>query len=445
MKYHFNIIIILLIFFSQCLLHAEERWVKSDSNFIWEFQGIDCADAMNCITVAQDQSGYGAFIRSTADGGNTWKYVFVDTIDLPNRYFPNPLYSVSYPDKELCLVCCDSGVIMRTTNQGDDWQVINIGKNKVGTARMYDKYFGAMFVRFHNEDGFELYKTYDGGETWIEIEMPQDYKWITPYDFNVPGKDIIIALTLSEDGREIIISTDGGDNWVKRQAADVSSAMCFISETEGWAASYKGDGPSTYDKRQIVYHTTDAGVNWKLQRDTNVNAGRIQDIKFFDKLNGIIISGYCKIFWTHDGGKTWIENLVGPQGENDPVPFLRKVAYPVSDAAFLIGTYGVVYKYENIPDGIEENYAEDIKIKIYPNPINKDGILNLNLSLKQGANIEIELINMPGGSYKLYKGPQAAGNKDYRFNINELYEQSGLYMLRFNIGAKVVYRKVIKM
>ena len=275
--------------------------------------------------------------------------------------------------------------------------------------------------------------------------MPQEYKWITPFDFSVPGKDIIIALTYSEDGREIIISTDGGDNWVKKTAANACKAIDFINESEGWGIAEIADGENHYSRRQVVYHTTDAGSTWEIQRDTNANASGVNGLEFLNKQNGIIISAYRKIFWTHDGGKTWVENLIGPQGEHNTVVFLYDVAYPDLNSAFIIGTFGVVYKYENIPDGIEEDYAEDIIINIYPNPINKDGILNLNLSLKQGANIEIELINMPGGRHKLFTGPQAAGKKDYRFNINALYEQSGLYMLRFNIGAKVVYRKVIKM
>ena len=58
----------------------------------------------------------------------------------------------------------------------------------------------------------------------------------------------------------------------------------------------------------VIFRTRDGGRNWEKVLDTlrESNSWDIQEIKFYDERNGIIVGRFGKILMTNDGGDTWL-------------------------------------------------------------------------------------------------------------------------------------------
>jgi len=88
--------------------------------------GFDCADSLNCMYYALLQGWGGHFIRRTTDGGVTWKTVYLDSAysngQVDYHLVPR-LYDIQYPNTKLCIAVGDSGLILRSTDKGETWDV----------------------------------------------------------------------------------------------------------------------------------------------------------------------------------------------------------------------------------------------------------------------------------------------------------------------------------
>ena len=146
----------------------------------------------------------------------------------------------------------------------------------------------------------------------------------------------------------IIYSDDNGDTW---HQADVPvsatlTAVCFPTQTQGWAVGHSG----------VVLHTTDGGQTWQRQLDgvaaarmaletAQGDAAKMQppdttaqqmvhnaellvsdgpdkpflDLYFKNDQEGIVIGAYGLIFGTRDGGRSWqclMDSVENPRALN---------------------------------------------------------------------------------------------------------------------------------
>lgn len=97
--------------------------------------------------------------------------------------------------------------------------------------------------------------------------------------------------------------------------------VTFVNENEGWAAG-----------GSIIMHTVDGGNSWETQYQMNcsVHTCFVKSIYFIDNSNGWAVGGYAgidpppygaKIWFTSDGGNTWVEQYDLNQHEFNDVFF----------------------------------------------------------------------------------------------------------------------------
>jgi photosystem II stability/assembly factor-like uncharacterized protein len=252
-------------------------WSNLDSGSRLSVNWIDFSSETNGIAVGQT-----GLIMRTTDGGMSWSQSYsptptismfgIDMVDDVNAWAvgdvgtilhttdavtwsaqSNPasdkiLFGVSFPDVQNGWVAggefiTNTGVILRTTNSGNNWN------NQLNTSSVL---FGICF------------------------------------------KDILNGWAVGGNGT-ILHTTNGGNNWIS-QTSGVTTALywcSFFNPLNGWIA---GDGGT-------ILHTTDGGNLWTPQNSgvtTNLYSVITEGIS-----KATIIGDQGTILRTTDGGTTW--------------------------------------------------------------------------------------------------------------------------------------------
>jgi photosystem II stability/assembly factor-like uncharacterized protein len=177
---------------------------------------------------------------------------------------------------------------------------------------------------YGNGEG-KLYRTTDAGENWTKV-WDQPGTFIRALGFvddkvgylgNV-GTDYYPGVT---DKNPLYKTTDGGDTWIAVTAPGIENiaGICGIDillvkriyqgelrTSHIVTAAGRVGGPA------MMLRSEDGGQNWRVI-DLSVHAGMILDVKFHDAKNGFVCAsgvsatgeGDALILATRDGGKSW--------------------------------------------------------------------------------------------------------------------------------------------
>lgn len=181
--------------------------------------------------------GRNAIFLKTTDGGNNWteKDTGAETAYYEEVYFLNEQVGFIYDLME---------GLFKTTDGGENW--ISITSPGMTIIKFFDDNIG-----YGTRRGGVFAKTTNGGEDWEELHSQLSFYWI--HDMHLIDEETIILASWGG----IYKSTDGGVTWVaKLNPEDEVMALSFVSNTEGYALG----------KMSRIYKTTDAGETW-----TNTN------------------------------------------------------------------------------------------------------------------------------------------------------------------------------
>ncbi|MFZ1322794.1 MAG: hypothetical protein WAT71_14650, partial [Ignavibacteria bacterium] len=183
----------------------------------------------------------------------------------------------------------DTNYIIKTTNSGDNWIIINT---------IYKDLTGVEFININTgyviggrgELSGYLIKTTNGGDNWIEM--------ITPFgngfdDIFVLNEDTIwLTSDISFDGG-LFKTTNGGMNWVLQyfSTGNTPKNIYMINSHIGFFSS---------SNESFLNKTTNGGSNWSVVSGEN----GFFDIHFIDTLIGWKAKGNIKK--TTNGGLNWI-------------------------------------------------------------------------------------------------------------------------------------------
>jgi photosystem II stability/assembly factor-like uncharacterized protein len=243
------------------------------------------------------------------------------------------------------------GTYARTMDGGRTWAVGTVpGAAKLDFRDV--EAFGettAYLLSIGPGEDSRIYKTTDGGNTWIlQFKNPDREAFFDAIAFWDERNGV--ALSDPVKGQfHLIITDDAGTNWKRLSAKNLPPAL----PNEG-AFAASGTCLVTHGSNDVwfctggaktarVFHSTDRGQNWTVS-ETPIVAGKdsagIFSIAFRDQNHGMIVGGdYRKpndsgatAAITNDGGKTW--TLI-----DSPFSFRSCVAW-AKDRWVAVGTSG---------------------------------------------------------------------------------------------------------
>lgn len=212
-----------------------------------------------------------------------------------------------------------------------DWELIKSFQpaQSLHSIKFANENVGYTVSTLYNGSTFNIHKTEDGGESWIDQSSGH-----TATRF----KDIFIV---SEDtlfmcgNYGIVIHTyDGGENWITDTVSanqDHFFGIWFVEET-GYVCGNSG----------AIYKTTNLGETWEQVAPPFITA--IEEVYFLTPDYGFIC-GLNFIYYTGDGGNTWTEPETFPGATTNW--WLREFAFPADSIGFVCADIGQVYKTED--------------------------------------------------------------------------------------------------
>lgn len=217
------------------------------------------------------------------------------------------LRSVEFINSHTGIIVGDDGIILRTTNQGLNWTVIQSNT----TNDLLNLIFVNDQVGYAIEDYPKLIKTTDGGLSWFEVWIPS-----TPDDIHFINPDTGFAICGS-----VVRTTNGGSNWEGLSILDTipnvwpTTGVVFFDYFTGYAGCQQG-----------LYKTTNAGVNWfstypAFRYPSNFEV-------YYDSVCYAMSLGSSSDYVSFDKGISWTTLTSSPSMDNISF-FNKKIVYGV--------------------------------------------------------------------------------------------------------------------
>jgi len=442
MKYLFTII--LIIFFLNKALAQIGEWRFLDSMVVggtmmtFNYIEIKCADDNHCIALGNYGWADKPYARITTDGGITW----FNTLESNEVSRP---FNMAYPDTSLCIITCDSGYYYRSTDKGFTWKKIKIDSMKViSRINFYNNKIGAT-------KGYStMLLTNDAGLNWqrkeIVVSNPPDtlvFGGLLDLWIDEPGKIKIIGIFNQKNDMftydlYITETTDNGDTWIrkKNKIPKYVKKMFFFDSLNGFLVGPAKVSSGIY--KDYIVETTDGGNTWILRLDSLIkyDSYGLSQIYFRDRMNGVALGPWYKLWKTSDGGVTWkldsayANRVTGGDYFADIALLSNGDIIGVQDFDCQIWKYS-----EHWPTDVVENNITQINnndIEIYPNPWIPSKDLHISLNFNKETEISLSLYNNLGQELLRTKNYAInAGNKDLVITP-EINLPPGIYYIIIN-------------
>jgi len=313
----------------------------SGVTWIWVSQNSGITNNLNSVDFVNANVGWavgssGVILKST-NGGNNWSSESSGTAQ--------NLSSVQFTDTNNGWAVGNGGIILNTTNGGSTWVPQNSGITEpLVSVHFTDKNHG--WAASSSEAN--VINTKNGGSTW-NVQLPNSGSalgWESIYfaDTNsgwVVGGDNCCGII----GR----TTNGGMTWTAPDTASLPfypNSVFFVNDSVGWSV-----GDPALNSGVRVMKTNNAANTWISQTSTNRSV-LLASIHFTDTSNGWIVGDSGIILRTSNGGNTWF-----PQTSGTNV-FLSSVSMVDTTIGWVVGSGGTILRYQEvIGDGIEPNFS----------------------------------------------------------------------------------------
>lgn len=193
------------------------------------------------------------------------------------------LRNLSAVDEYYVWAAGTNGTIVRTTDSGENWTVLNSGV----TTAIYDIFFlnrdlgWAVTFPFNQPYFTRILKTTDGGENWEIIQYPEEFIQFRTIHF-------LDSLNGFLGGARIEKTTDGGYTWnpVIVDSSIVSDYPVIKYKFYDDLLGYASGGQR--DQAGVMWRTSDGGSNWSAY---GTSPDEIFDFHILDSLRVIALSG----------------------------------------------------------------------------------------------------------------------------------------------------------
>lgn len=213
----------------------------------------------------------------------------------------------------------DSSSILRTTNGGDNWQIVQtLTSRKFSRIKFINSLTG--FISGGSGSGTPyLYKTIDGGNSWNVVTGATlgNAFW---EDMAVLNEDTIWLVDANSLNGGVFRTTNGGASW--EQQLNIGS--------QNPSHIYFYDNDTGYTADNVLYKTVNSGLNW-----FPIPGGGFSDMYFINNQTGWKAAGTMKK--TTDGGASWIDQTL-PQGGNILISQIVKFDNVGNDTIWGVGS-----------------------------------------------------------------------------------------------------------
>ena len=372
----------------------------------------------------------------------------------------------------------DSSYILKTTNGGDNWEIIHRSSLAMINVKILNINTGFTC-------GAYLFKTTNGGYNWEQVNAPP----ISPEDFYAIDENIIWIISSEGMTGGVFRTTNGGQSWTQQLAAggDNPDKIYMYNARIGFIVDNPSNPPN-------LRKTTNGGESWF----TIMNEG-FNDMYFIDSLTGWKCWSTLTIKKTTNGGINWITYNLPPEGGVIDLSMIRKMHLLNNDTIWgagsrgytSLGFRGLLYLTTNgglnwgyqLPDinsipitrywyiyftnkytgwsyslgsGVHTTTGGDTTIytsikqisnevpmnyileQNYPNPFNQFTIINVQCLI--GGKIKLKVYDIAGKVVKIILDEyKPSGTYSIRFNTTGL--SSGIYFYSLIVDGKVLDTK----
>ena len=381
------------------------------------------------------------------------------------------LKQVIFVDSLYGWICGDSGIVLNTTNGGNNWNI----QYRDTTIYFNDIYFlnrnlgwavawNYDFMNF----GTHFFKTTNGGQYWSRYFHPDTNIFANTIYFYNENRGWIGLATANPV--TIFETTNGGATWDSSRV-ELGFVSNFPVRRISFADSLTGVAAGGFiDIAGIIWMTTNAGFNWNsyivgaepffdvaykndtvfyvcggdyeygvsTSYSTNTGAnwfyrtlevfGMGMGMDFRTEQEAWITSGFSmRLVYTTSGGEQWTD-IATPDSSQ-----LYGLDFANQRTGWAVGDRGAIVKYLVSSTNISNNFenVNDFKIlQNYPNPFNS--ATNIRFQLSYPSMVTIKIFDVLGREVRtLLNEMKPPGVHNIRFDAGDL--QSGIYFYRVNI------------
>jgi photosystem II stability/assembly factor-like uncharacterized protein len=213
------------------------------------------------------------------------------------------------------------GTVLRTTNAGNTWQIIQVkDAEKLDFRDIYgvnEKIAYIMSAGNAEDDAAKVFKTNDGGLSWkLILHLTEKGIFFDSMDFWNENEGILIGDPIDE--KPFILRTlDGGVTWKRIDKAKLPNVLVGEASfaSSGTCIDIHPSGKAWLNTQSRIFFTPDKGETWQVYQ-TPFKQGTTSGIfglHFWNENQGIAVGGDYKndkektnnVAITHDAGKTW--------------------------------------------------------------------------------------------------------------------------------------------
>ena len=414
-------------------------------------------------------------LNFTAFPQNFWTKINSPTSKLLN--------SIVFTDSLNGWVAGDSGLIIHTSNGGEDWetQFANDSLNVINLFFLNDQIgWGSAWSNYYDIYGTFILTTSNGGLNWNSKYLSIGEVFVNSFYF----LDTLNGFALGSP-RVFHKTTNGGLNW-RPVNLDSSVASGFPPHTiKFYSPKYGYACGGLHDIIGVVWRTTDGGENWTTVVD-NLLSEPLYDLHIFDSLHVIVMGGDPEYgasqVVTTDGGDTWEYTSLGILGFASDISFrtdtegwaplvtqqkllytsdsgvnwniydtpdstsITKICFPDSLHGFGVGNNGNIIKYVyQEPSDVQPEPGKNSSFYLaqnYPNPFNPS--TTIKYSIPDDGFVKLAVYNMLGQEVAtLVNTTQKEGI--YEVNLNATGLANGVYFYRIETSNFIESKKLVLM
>ena len=264
--------------------------------------------------------------------GNGFAQNFTDFTWQYPQYGGHSLNKVKYVADQTFIAVGDEGMLLMSYDNGQTWEMKQRQTIKNMKAIWVFNAQDILVAGSFDNSGLELYRTFDGGETW-DLTYTNNAIGVNDIHFPTNNKGYLVG-----NIGKVLRTEDAGNTWTDISTSSISGSLqsvWFTSADTGFAGRtstfgmYKTtDGGLTWSQNfgyfftncyaihflndtlgfagangNAIFRTTNGGANWNLQSNPQLSEF-IRSFSFADSLRGMAVAGGY-IYRTINGGTTW--------------------------------------------------------------------------------------------------------------------------------------------